>query len=161
MHGNLLRKSPQDDSVIVVATLVCSDVLLALLIWWLASALQGVWGKGPLPVSELTHATMVPVIAVWVGLRALLGLYPGYGLDSVEQVRWHTYAVIATMAVLAIFALGFQWGDMLSRPRLVLFFLGLLLLVPDAILREAGTERGWAVGPAGDDPGLGAERGES
>jgi Undecaprenyl-phosphate galactose phosphotransferase WbaP len=113
---------------LVAAALVCSDVLLALLVWWLASALQGVWGRGAL--SEVTNATMVPVIAVWVGLRALLGLYPGYGLDSVEQVRRHTYAVIATMAVLAIFALGFQWGDMLSRPRLVLFFLGLLLLAP-------------------------------
>jgi hypothetical protein len=55
---------------LVVATLVSSDVLLALLVWWLASALQGIWGRGPL--SGVTVATMVPVIAAWVGLRALL-----------------------------------------------------------------------------------------
>jgi Undecaprenyl-phosphate galactose phosphotransferase WbaP len=116
---------------LAAAALVCSDVLLALLIWWLASEgraamLQGTWGRGVL--SEA--ATMVPIIGAWVGMRALLGLYPGYGLDSVEQLRRHMYAVIATMAMLAIFALGFQVGDELSRLILTLFFLGLLFLAP-------------------------------
>jgi Undecaprenyl-phosphate galactose phosphotransferase WbaP len=113
---------------LVTATLVLSDVVFALLIWWLASALQGAWGRGAL--SEVTVATMVPVIATWVGLRALLGLYPGCGLDSVEQLRRHTYTVIAAMAMLAIFAVGFQVGDRLSRLLIVLFFLGLLFLAP-------------------------------
>jgi Undecaprenyl-phosphate galactose phosphotransferase WbaP len=116
---------------LAAATLVLSDVVFALLIWWLASAgraamLQGAWGTGVL--SEA--ATMVPIIGAWVGMRALLGLYPGYGLDSVEQLRRHTYAVIATMGMVAIFALGFQVGDELSRLILTLFFLGLLFLAP-------------------------------
>jgi hypothetical protein len=55
---------------LVIATLASSDVLLALLVWWFASALQGIWGRAPL--SGVTVATMVPVIAAWVGLRALL-----------------------------------------------------------------------------------------
>jgi Undecaprenyl-phosphate galactose phosphotransferase WbaP len=113
---------------LVVATLVCSDVLLALLVWWLASALQGAWGRGAL--SEVAVAAMAPIIAAWVGMRALLELYPGYGLDSVEQLRRHMYAVFATMAMLAIFAVGFQAGDVLSRLLLVVFFLGLLFLAP-------------------------------
>jgi Undecaprenyl-phosphate galactose phosphotransferase WbaP len=113
---------------LVTASLVSSDILLALLIWGVASLLQGVWGRGAL--SEITIASVVPVIAVWVGLRALLGLYPGYGLDSVEQLRRHTYAVFATLAMLAILALGFHVGDLLSRLLLILVFLGLLFLIP-------------------------------
>lgn len=115
---------------LVVAALVCSDVLLALATWWLASAFQDIWGKGTL--SEVAIATMVPVVAVWVGLRALLGLYPGYGLGQVEELRRHTYALFAAVAMLAVFALGFKVGGMLSRLLLVSFFLGLLLLTPFA-----------------------------
>jgi Undecaprenyl-phosphate galactose phosphotransferase WbaP len=69
-------------------------------------------------------------VAVWVGLRALLGLYPGYGLDRVEELRRQTYAALATAATTAVFALALQVGDMLSRLQLVVGFLGLLLLAP-------------------------------
>jgi Undecaprenyl-phosphate galactose phosphotransferase WbaP len=113
---------------LVPAALILSDVLLALLIWELASVLQGIWGRGAL--TEITIVTLVPVIAVWVGLRALLGLYPGYGFDSVEELRRHTYSVFAALAMLAVFATGFQVGGLLSRLQLVLFFLGLLLFAP-------------------------------
>lgn len=127
---------------LTVATLVLSDVLLALLVWETASLLQGVWGQGEL--SPVTVATALPVVAVWLGLRALLGLYPGYGLDSVETLRRQTYAVFAGVAMLAIFAVGFQVGEHLSRLLLALFFLGLLVLAPltqhfvKRALREAG-----------------------
>ena len=113
---------------LVAGTLVSSDVLLALVIWELASVLQSAWGTGAM--SEVTVVTMVPLIAAWIGLRALLGLYPGYGLDAVEEVRRHTYAVFATVAIVATFAVGFQFGDRLSRLVLVSFFLGLLVLAP-------------------------------
>ena len=113
---------------LVVGTLIALDASLALLIWGAASVLQGIWGQGAL--SDVAIATMIPVIAVWVGLRALLGLYPGYGLNSVEQLRRHTYATVATLAILAIFALGFQVGGLLSRLLLVLVFLGLLVFAP-------------------------------
>ena len=112
------------------ATLVVSDVLLALSAWAVASALQSLWGRGDL--SEATVFAMVPVIAVWVGLRGLIGLYPGYGLDSVEVLRRHAYSVFAALALLAIFATGFHVGDLLSRLLLVLVFLGLLIFAPFA-----------------------------
>jgi Undecaprenyl-phosphate galactose phosphotransferase WbaP len=113
---------------LVLAVLVLLDVLLMLLLWEVASVLQGVWGRGAL--SEAAIATMAPVTAVWVGLRALMGLYPGYGLDSVEELRRHTYAVFATLAVLAILAVGFQFGYLLSRLLLFFVFLGLLVFAP-------------------------------
>jgi Undecaprenyl-phosphate galactose phosphotransferase WbaP len=108
--------------------LALSDILLALLIWGVAYVLQSVWGRGEL--SGLSVATVASVIVAWVGLRALLGLYPGYGLDSVGELRRHTYAVLATLAALAIFALGFQVGASLSRLLLASLFLGLLILAP-------------------------------
>ncbi|CAN5808978.1 undecaprenyl-phosphate galactose phosphotransferase WbaP [soil metagenome] len=113
---------------LVVGTLILLDTLLAVLIWGLASLFQGILGQGAL--SETAIAAMAPVIAVWVGLRALMGLYPGYGVSSVEQLRRHTYAAFATLAILAIFALGFQVGESLSRLLLLLVFLGLLVFAP-------------------------------
>jgi Undecaprenyl-phosphate galactose phosphotransferase WbaP len=113
---------------LVVASLVLSDVLLAVLICTVAYALQSVWGEGRL--SEVARALTVPSIAVWIGLRVLLGLYPGYGLDSVERLRRHIYSVCATVAILAVFAVGLQFGGLLSRLMLGVTFLGLLFIAP-------------------------------
>jgi Undecaprenyl-phosphate galactose phosphotransferase WbaP len=115
---------------LIPAVLVLTDFLLALLVWRTSLVLQGIWGNGEL--SEITTVAMLAIITSWVGLRALLGLYPGYGLDSVEQLRRHTYATFAILAMVAIFALGFQLGLLLSRPLLAPVFLGLLILTPFA-----------------------------
>jgi Undecaprenyl-phosphate galactose phosphotransferase WbaP len=113
---------------LIVGTLVLSDVLLALLVWGVAYVGQGIWGRGEL--TGVAVAAIVPSVMVWIGLRVLLGLYPGYGLDSVESLRRHTYSVFATLAVLTVFAVGFQVGNLLSRILLAFAFLGLLLLTP-------------------------------
>lgn len=128
--GDVARWKPVWKQRLVVGALIALDALLAMFISGVASVLQGLWGQGVLSTTAI--AAMAPIIAVWVGLRALLGLYPGYGLDSVEQLRRHTYTVFATLAILAIFALGFQIGDSLSRLLLGFIFLGLLVLVPFA-----------------------------
>ncbi len=112
----------------VPAVLVLSDVLLALLIWSVSSVLQGIWGQGAL--SAIAVATVAPIVAVWVGMRALLGLYPGYGMDPVEQLRRHTHSVGTTLAILAVFAVGFQFEGLLSRLLLAFVFLGLLFFAP-------------------------------
>ncbi len=58
-------------------------------------------------------------------------------------MRRHTYSVFASLAILAIFAMGFYVGN-LSRLMLVLVFLGLLIFVPFARYLTA-----WAVKRAG------------
>lgn len=113
---------------IVVAALVSSDALLALAIWGVAYWFQEL--RTPNGLTEVAGATIIPSIAAWLGLRALLGLYPGYGLDSVERLKRHTYSVFAALAMLAVFALGFQVGGLLSRLLLILSFVGLLFLGP-------------------------------
>ena len=122
------RRRPASMQQLVVAALILSDVVLAALIWTAAYALHSVWGEARL--SDIALATIASNIAVWVGLRVLLGLYPGYGLDSVERLRRHTYSVFATLAILAVFAVGFQFGGQLSRLMLLLAFLGLLFVTP-------------------------------
>jgi len=108
--------------------LVLTDFLLSLLIWKVSSLIHGVWGHFTL--SGMSSVAMLAIVATWIGLRTLLGLYPGYGFDSAERLRRHTYATFATLSILAIFALGFQIGDSLSRLLLALVFLGLLVLGP-------------------------------
>jgi len=102
--------------------------LLALVVWGAAFVFRSAWlGE---PASESTVAAVVPSVVVWVALRALLGLYPGYGLDQVEELRRQTYAVLAALAVIATFAVVLQVGYLVSRLVLVLGFLGLLPLAP-------------------------------
>ena len=53
--------------------------------------LQSAFGQGPL--SEVSVAGATASVEVWIGLRALLGLYPGYGLNQAKELRRQTYAV--------------------------------------------------------------------
>lgn len=108
--------------------LVLSDVLFAIGVWEMAFALRAVWDQGS--ISETTAAIIVPSVAVWVGIRALLGLYPGYGLNQVEELRRQTYAVLATLAFTVTFAFALQIGDTISRLVLFVGFLSLLILAP-------------------------------
>ena len=112
---------------LIILTLVLSDIMLALFIWNAASVLQGIWGRGVL--SELAAVGTIPNVAIWILLRVLLGLYPGYTLNPAEELRRQTYAAAATLAIIAIFAIALQAGN-LSRLLLVLGFLGLFLLAP-------------------------------
>ena len=114
----------------VVSALVLSDIVLALVVWGSAYLLQREWGYGAL--SGVALAMVGPSAVAWVGLRGLLGLYPGYGLDRAEGLRRATYAVFATLMLTAIFALALQLGQTLSRPFLVAGFAGLLFLAPFA-----------------------------
>jgi Undecaprenyl-phosphate galactose phosphotransferase WbaP len=114
---------------LIVLTLVLSDILFAGLFWVLALVPQSAWGQGPL--SGITGTYILFDTALWIGLRALLGLYPGYGLDPAEELRRQTYATIATLAIsVAVFAFAFEAGSSLSRLLLGLCFLERLLIGP-------------------------------
>jgi Undecaprenyl-phosphate galactose phosphotransferase WbaP len=128
----------------VVLVLLLSDALLAVLVWLAAFQLQSIWGLWE-GFGEGAPQTAVVVgvfaVAVWIGLRTLMGLYPGYGLSSEERLRRHTYSVVGTLAAVS-FAIALNLGAIASRlgtfevvgrlPRLLLAlgFVGLLLLSP-------------------------------
>ena len=103
--------------------------MLALLVWWVASVLQGVWGQGAIRVER--RYTSARCSGMGSDTRVARAV-PRLWADSVERLRRHTYSAFATLALLAIFAVAFQVGDRLSRLLLVLVFLGLLVLGPFA-----------------------------
>jgi Undecaprenyl-phosphate galactose phosphotransferase WbaP len=128
----------------VVLVLLMSDALLAMLVWLAAFELQSIWGlwEGFREGAQQTAVVVgVFAVAVWIGLRTLMGLYPGYGLSSEERLRRHTYSVLGTLAAVS-FAIALNLGAIASRlgtfevvgrlPRLLLAlsFVGLLLLSP-------------------------------
>ena len=119
---------------LVVLVLILSDILLAAMLWGFALMFQHVWGETPLlevrPLLQLSFTLTTFATAVWVGMRALLGLYPGYGISSPEELRRQSHAAIGTLAIIATVALAFQIGELLSRLLVGLSFLGLLLLAP-------------------------------
>ena len=114
--------------LLVVLVLIFSDVLLALAAWQAAFVLHGIVGRGPL--SEIAIASTLPYVAVWIGLRASLGLYPGYGLGQVEVLRRQTFALIATLTITLFFAFASQLGESLSRVLLCAWSVSLLLVAP-------------------------------
>jgi hypothetical protein len=86
-------------------------------------------GRGK-PLHACNRGSVVPIVAVWVGLRSLMGLYPGYALSPAERLRRHTYSVVGTLAILAVFATILQFAVLLSRSLLALGLAGLLFLAP-------------------------------
>jgi Undecaprenyl-phosphate galactose phosphotransferase WbaP len=113
---------------LVMSALVSSDVLFALAVWQAAFVLQEILGRGPL--SQVALVSVVPEVAVWIGLRALLGLYPGYGLSQVEELRRQTLALFTTAAIVTVLAFALLMSGMLSRMLLFAWCLGLLVLAP-------------------------------
>ena len=113
---------------LVVSILVFSDVFLALAVLQVALVLQEVLGRGPL--SQVALVTMVPEVGVWIALRALLGLYPGYGLSQVEELRKQTLALFYAAAIITALAFALLMSGMLSRMLLFGWCLGLLVLAP-------------------------------
>jgi Undecaprenyl-phosphate galactose phosphotransferase WbaP len=113
---------------LVVIALIGTDALLAIVLWLVAAMIQHVWGNGALTM--IAMAGMVPNIVVWLGLRFLLGLYPGYGLGQVEELRRQTLVLFATLAISTVFAFASSTADSLSRMLLFGWILGLLFAAP-------------------------------
>jgi hypothetical protein len=104
---------------IVSLVLIFSDIVLALAVWGVAIVVRAAWGTstiaGVLPTN--TIAGVLPV-AVWVVLRAVLGLYPGYGLNAVDELRRQSYATLGALIVTSTF-LGLRPGQDVSRSVLI------------------------------------------
>jgi len=117
---------------LVTLVLVGSDILLALALWQVGFMLQSVvLGQGGLPGLAVL-GMVVPNIVVWVGLRAMLGIYPGYGLGQVEELRRQTLALLVTVAITGVFAFFSGVSDSSLRVLLFAWAFGLLLLAPVA-----------------------------
>ena len=112
------------------SVLMFSDVLIALAVWGVAALVRASWHTativGVLPTSTL--AGVIPV-TVWVMLRAVLGLYPGYGINAVDELRRESYATLGALIIASTF-LGLHQGQDVSRSVLIGGFLVLLIAAP-------------------------------
>ena len=110
--------------------LILSDVVLALAVWGVAIVVRAAWGTstiaGVLPTN--TIAGVLPV-TVWVVLRAVLGLYSSYGLNTVDELRRQSYATLGALLIASAF-LGLHQGQDVSRSVLIGGFLVLLIAAP-------------------------------
>jgi len=110
--------------------LIFCDVVLALVVWGVAIVIRATWGTttiaGVLPTN--TIAGVLPV-AVLVVLRAVMGLYPGYGLNVVDELRRQSYATLGALIITSAF-LGLHQGQDVSRSVLIGGFLALLIAAP-------------------------------
>jgi hypothetical protein len=116
--------------IVNFSVLVFSDLAIALAVWGVAILVRASWHTGTiagvLPTNTL--AGLLPV-AVWVMLRAVLGLYPGYGIGAVDELRRQSYATLGALAIAAAF-LGLHQGQDVSRSVLIGGFLALLIAAP-------------------------------
>jgi Undecaprenyl-phosphate galactose phosphotransferase WbaP len=117
---------------LVASVLIASDILLALAIWQAAFVLQGVFWEQSSLSGLAVFGVVVPNVVVWVGLRAMLGIYPGYGLGQVEELRRQTLALLVTLAITGVFAFFSGVADSYMRVLLFAWSLGLLVLAPVA-----------------------------
>jgi hypothetical protein len=126
------RMNPQRIAGLV---LIFSDVVLALAAWGVAITVRAAWGTstiaGVLPTN--TIAGILPV-AVWVVLRGVVGLYPGYGLNAVVELRRQSYATLGALIVASAF-LGLHQGQDVSRSVLISGFL--ILLIAGPLMRQS------------------------
>ena len=113
---------------LVVPVLVLSDLVLAIMFWGLALFLCGLLRT--LPLSEAVFFLIVSNTIAWLLVRALLGLYPGYGLSPAEELRRQTYAAAATLTLTVLLAFGAQVSHVLPVLLIALDFLERLLLGP-------------------------------
>jgi drug/metabolite transporter superfamily protein YnfA len=115
---------------LVVAALVGSDVLLALVMWLLAFVLQTRFGRIPLAVIPVV--SIVPPLVLWLGWRAYFGLYsPSHWPDSPqEEFRRNAYSVLAAFGTLAILLFATQTGTEYSPVYVFAFFGGLFIAAP-------------------------------
>lgn len=84
---------------------------------------------------ESTITVIIPGMVAWLAFRFAGGLYPGYALSQVEELRRQVHAVAGAALVSMTFAFFLQLGDFVSRLVLLLGFTGLLILGP--LLRHA------------------------
>ena len=113
---------------LVVAFMISADALLALIIWLAAAVIQGAFGNGAL--TEVAIMSFVPSLAAWIGLRSLVGLYPGYGLGEAEELKRQTFALLSMLGITAVFVLVSHTEGYFSRLLIFAWVVGLLLLAP-------------------------------
>lgn len=130
--GELVRRHRGTRRVATILVLLLSDLLVGLGALGVAFGGSVFAEAGRQSVTEFLNvilAGVVPSLVLWVLLRSLLGLYPGYGMDPAQELRLQTYSSVLTLIVVSIVLLTMDMGGLFFH-LLPLGSLGLVLAVP-------------------------------
>ena len=88
---------------------------------------------------------MTPSVFLFPAAYAISGLYPGFGLGAVEELRRLSKTTFLIYLLLASSTFFFRGGEVFSRTIFLLLFLFSLILVPlfRALLRELVSRKSW------------------
>ena len=123
---------------LAILALVFSDIIFGLLFWGLAYLAytlfhQMTWGGELHPGFPIEFT--LPNLVAWIGLRALLSLYPGYGLSQAEELRRQTLSTVAVFALTLVFILD---TSSFAGERLFLILLACLDFLERLLLAPLG-----------------------
>lgn len=143
--GEMIRRHRAVGKVAVLV-LLASDLLVGL------GALGVAFGGGVFAEAgrqsvaqfmDVILAGVAPSLVLWILLRALLGLYPGYGMDPAQELRLQTYSSVLTLVVVSVILFAMGAGRLFFH-LLPLGIFGLVLVTPVVrggtrwLLRRAG-----------------------
>lgn len=130
--GELVRKHRTVRRTAAVLALLISDLLVGLCFLGVAFG-GGVFAEdGRQTLAEFADvivAGVVPSLVLWILLRSLLGLYPGYGMDQAQELRLQTYSSVLTLVVVSGILFTMDMGGLFFH-LLPLGVFGLVLAVP-------------------------------
>lgn len=120
---------------LVILSLLLSDLLVGLgalgaMFGGVALVVEAEWT--PISLTEVLVMGVIPSLALWMMIRLLLGLYPGFKLDPPEELRLQTHASIATLFVVSVAAFAVGVGERFFYLLLPVGGFGLLLVAPVA-----------------------------
>lgn len=130
--GELIRKHRTVRRTAAILALLLSDLLVGLCFLGVAFGGSVFTEPGRQSVTEFADVMLtgvVPSLVLWIVLRSLLGLYPGYGMDPAQELRLQTYSSVLTLAVVSIILFTTEMGGLFFH-LLPLGIFGLVLAVP-------------------------------
>lgn len=130
--GELIRKHRTVRRTAAILALLLSDLVVGLGSLGIAFGGSIFAEPGRQSVTEFVDvmlAGVVPSLFLWILLRSLLGLYPGYGMDPAQELRLQTYSSVLTLAVVSVILFTTDMGGLFFH-LLPLGLFGLVLAVP-------------------------------
>jgi Undecaprenyl-phosphate galactose phosphotransferase WbaP len=124
--------------------LFASDIILLTIAIFASLAVREVFWHGEVDIS--LYLPIIPfVVALFPLLFYLRGLYPGFGIDAIEELRILTYSTTIVFAILATASFMFKGPWDYSRFVFLLSWLLALLLVPvgRSVIRKYFGKKSW------------------
>jgi Undecaprenyl-phosphate galactose phosphotransferase WbaP len=135
--------------VIMTVWLIIADLISLFLSGFLAIQIRA-WMGADLPLKN--YYSLTPMLVLFIIGYAFVGLYPGIGVNTIEELRRTTYASSIMMISLSVLLFLTQTG--LSYSRLIFLFIWMFALVFVPVIRLIARKLGVRLGIWGEPVAL-------